>query len=203
MASLAASLLAVTLLIHVPVENRAAKIGWAPPPPEERIEFSVDRSVQATRAGGGAPTSIGVPTPHPISLPSDEIGSPNEGDQPSHSVVRPMQIRETVYDLVQNPPAIRGGLGAYYIHIEYPPEAVAREIEGRLVLRFVVGADGKARDIFVRESLHPLCDSAAVKALRQTTFVPGRQNGKKVSVRMHLPVRFRLVGPGRTASESS
>ena len=114
-----------------------------------------------------------------------------------------MQARETVYEFAQDPPSIRGGLGAYYINIEYPPEAVEQEIEGRLVLRFVVGTDGRARDILVTESLHPLCDSAAVRALRQTTFAPGRQDGKKVSVRMQLPVRFRLVGPGRLSSGTS
>ncbi len=71
------------------------------------------------------------------------------------------------------------------------------------MLRFVVGTDGRARDIVVMQPLHPLCDSAAVRALRQTTFVPGRQDGKRVAVRMQLPVRFRLVGPGRQESETS
>ena len=202
MTALAVSLVTVTVAVRLPIESRELKVGWDPPPTSERIEFSVDRSVQATRTGGSSAPSVGLPTPQRATQPEENGGNSGNRDEPDQSVVRPMQARETVYEFVENPPAIRGGMGAYYIHIEYPPEAVVREIEGRLVLRFVVGTDGKAREIAVAKSLHPLCDSAAVRALRRTTFVPGRLDGKKVSVRMQLPVRFRLVGPGQKDSET-
>jgi len=203
MAALVASLAVVTALFRIPVERREVKVGWEGASSSERVEFSTDRSVQAIQSGGTITTSSGTPSPQPAVLPAEGEGETVADDAPVQSTVRPMQALETVYEFAQDPPAIRGGLGAYYINIEYPPEAVEREIEGRLVLRFVVGTDGRARDIDVMQPLHPLCDSAAVRALRQTTFVPGRQNGKRVAVRMKLPVRFRLVGPGRLDSETS
>ena len=71
------------------------------------------------------------------------------------------------------------------------PEGIDQGIEGRLVLAFVVEPTGRPSDIEVLHSLHPLCDSAAVDALRKTRFIPGKQNGRVVRVRMRLPVRFR------------
>jgi hypothetical protein len=53
----------------------------------------------------------------------------------------------------------------------------------------------------VVESLHPLCDSAAVDALQSVRFHPGTRDGEVVPVRMSLPVRFQLEtgGPPRAA----
>lgn len=200
MASLAASLLGVTLLLHVPLGGETLRIGWNSAPVSDLVEFNTDRTIRASRGEGSVTSSTGVPTPEPTPAGLEEGESEQPLDEAEQSTVRPMRARETVFEFVESPPAIRGGLGAYYINIEYPPEAIERQIEGRLVLRFVVDTDGRARDILVLESLHPLCDSAAVRALRTTTFVPGRQEGKKVPVRMQLPVRFRLVGPGQSST---
>ena len=72
-----------------------------------------------------------------------------------------------------------------------------------VVLAFVVELDGSLSELEVLQSLHPLCDSAAVNALRKTRFIPGRQNGRVVRVRMRLPVRFRLVDPEPTDSTTA
>ena len=76
----------------------------------------------------------------------------------------PMTAQGLVLEYSERPPQIKGGLGNFYIHIEYPPEAVARSIEGRLLLSFFVDTEGRPQDIEVMKSLHPLCDSAAVRA---------------------------------------
>jgi TonB family protein len=83
-------------------------------------------------------------------------------------------------------------MSAFYLNIQYPPAARRKGIEGRLELRFTVGADGTVRGIQVAKSLHPLCDSAAVRALRSVRFAPGTHNGEPIPVRMSLPVRFTL-----------
>ena len=195
--SLALSLLAITLLFKIPLGTPDTRVGWAPSSTTDRIEFSASRGVRATRMEGGIATTMDAPQPRRPANADEGLGVETEADQSRAVVATPMQARETIFDHVESPPAIRGGLGAYYINIEYPPEAIERQIEGRLVLRFVVGTDGQPSDVVVMKSLHPLCDSAAVRALRRTRFVVGRQNGKKVAVRMQLPVRFRLVGPGQ------
>jgi hypothetical protein len=57
------------------------------------------------------------------------------------------------------------------------------------------------RDIEVAKPLHPLCDSAAVRALRSVQFTPANHDGEIVPIRMHLPVRFKLR-PDSTALRS-
>ena len=98
-----------------------------------------------------------------------------------------------VLNFVEHMPAISGGIGAYYIQIDYPEEAIMQGIEGLLVLTFTVNTDGSTSDVRVTQPLHPLCDSAAVRALRRTAFIPGQQDGRLVRVRMRLPVRFQLI----------
>ncbi len=190
MFSLAVSLVLAVTLLRLPTVSERTRIGWGSEDVPQFTQMSESRSSVATRFGGRV-ESFGVPERTVATEVADDPdgGVERDSERPAHA----MAVRQTVYEHVESPPAIRGGLGAYYINIEYPPEAVRQGIEGRLMLRFVVDTEGRPNEITVWESLHPLCDSAAVRALRETTFVPGRQNGKEVPVRMHLPVRFRLV----------
>jgi len=51
-------------------------------------------------------------------------------------------------------------------------------------------------------SLHPLCDSAAVRAVEDATFAPAVINDTPTAVWMSLPVRFKLIrlaGPDTVA----
>lgn len=108
-----------------------------------------------------------------------------------------------ILEFAEEAPELVGGLPGLYLHIRYPQAAIDRGIQGQLVLRFVVEPDGRVSEIVVEKSLHPLCDSAAVRALREVAFMPGRQNGEAARVRMRLPVRFRLVSPGGAALPDS
>ncbi|MBT8399872.1 MAG: energy transducer TonB [Rhodothermia bacterium] len=197
MLSLATSLALTIVVLRVPLLPEPDRVGWASQQHAPLLELSQSSTSAATRHEDGSVESFGVPDARV--LPTDDgskrNGAPREEDVASSNLQK-MRAREAVYEFVDSPPEIRGGLGAYYIRIEYPEEAVLKGIEGRLMLRFVVDTEGRPTDIRVLKSLHPLCDSAAVRALRATTFVAGSQNGKKVPVRMHLPVRFRLVEAG-------
>lgn len=104
---------------------------------------------------------------------------------------------------LQNQPHIKGGLGALYLNIDYPRAAREQGVEGRLLVTFTVHPSGTATDIDVIRPLHPLCDSAAVQALRTVRFAPGQKNGTPVPVRMTLPIRFRLLQPKAPATASS
>lgn len=90
-------------------------------------------------------------------------------------------------------PRILGGMERLYLDIEYPEEARRLGIQGRVILDFIVHESGRVSDVSVLQSLHPSCDSAVVRALQGTTFIPARENDEPVSVRMALPVRFLLI----------
>jgi periplasmic protein TonB len=75
----------------------------------------------------------------------------------------------------------------------YPRAARRRGLEGRLVLRVTVTAEGKPRIVKVLESSgHALLDDAAVRAVARWQFEPGRRGATPVQASIDLPVVFRL-----------
>ena len=212
MASLAASLLIIALCFHLPIDVPPDRIGWqiAPHVQQPMLEL-IDIKEKSPEEGAGVPiTDFGV-NEEEIEVGEDEMIADEEEiesepeDLPNPVVAPPLEKLEArpVLDFAEQMPDIAGGMGAYYIHIDYPEEAIDKGIEGRLVLAFVVEPTGKPSEIEVLRSLHPLCDSAAVDALRKTRFIPGKQNGRVVRVRMRLPVRFRLVDPDAADSTAT
>ena len=106
-------------------------------------------------------------------------------------------LEEEVFDMVEQAPQFPGGqaeLMAYLSkNLNYPVIAQENGIQGSVVCQFVVGSDGSIRDIVVARSLDPSCDKEAVRVIQSMPkWIPGRQNGKAVSVRYTLPIRFRL-----------
>ena len=73
-------------------------------------------------------------------------------------------------------------------HLFYPPEAVARGIEGEVRLIVKLSADGSVDNVSIAASSgHPLLDNAAIKA----AYAMGRLTGA-TSRELILPVVFRL-----------
>ncbi len=73
-------------------------------------------------------------------------------------------------------------------HLFYPPEAIARGIEGEVRLILKLSADGAVDDVSVAASSgHALLDNAAIKA----AYAMGKLTGAR-SRELILPVIFRL-----------
>ena len=78
-------------------------------------------------------------------------------------------------------------------NIHYPETARINEIQGRVVVRFVVEKDGSAGEVKVVRSKDPDLDCEAVRVVKTLpNFVPGKTNGQTVRVWFTLPVSFRL-----------
>jgi protein TonB len=75
----------------------------------------------------------------------------------------------------------------------YPPQARARGLEGRVLLRAIIDRLGHVEpEVEVRESIAML-DAAAIEALRRWRFSPGRDaGGDTVRVLVEVPMRFQL-----------
>lgn len=93
---------------------------------------------------------------------------------------------------VDSPPRVIGGLEALQKKIRYPEIARTAGIEGRVFLQFAVEKDGGVSNIMVTRGIGGGCDEEAVRALGETTFVAGTNDGVPVRVKMSLPVSFRL-----------
>jgi protein TonB len=99
--------------------------------------------------------------------------------------------------VVEEPPEYPGGNTALlkYIseNIKYPAIAQENNIQGRVILKFVVNPDGSADRIEVLRGIDPLLDNEAIRVVQSLPrFKPGKQGGVPVPVWFTLPVVFRL-----------
>ena len=77
--------------------------------------------------------------------------------------------------------------------VKYPEQAKKEGITGRVFVSFTVDKAGKVNDIAVTKSAHPLLDAEAVRVIGEMPdWKPGSQKGKKVDVKMTVPVQFNL-----------
>ncbi|MDF3130663.1 energy transducer TonB [Kiritimatiellaeota bacterium B1221] len=75
----------------------------------------------------------------------------------------------------------------------YPPRARMRKIEGFVTVEFVVGVDGKVRDVqVVQAEPGAIFDAAVERALRGWRFEPGVYQGRAVDARVSQRIDFNL-----------
>ena len=65
----------------------------------------------------------------------------------------------------------------------YPTRALARRLEGYVLVEFVVTATGAVRDIVVLESSAPIFEEPAIEAALKFKYKPRIVNGEAIEVR--------------------
>ena len=99
---------------------------------------------------------------------------------------------------VEQKPQFRGGDAAlmkYLLsHINYPPRAFENDIEGRVIVQFLVDkTTGKVGEVKVVRSVDKYLDKEAIRVVKSLPiFTPGRHKGKPVDVWYVLPVTFMM-----------
>ncbi len=106
-------------------------------------------------------------------------------------------VKEEIFTAVEQMPQFPGGEGELlkYIstHIKYPTMAAENNIQGRVVVKFVVQKDGKVGEVVVLRGKDPDLDKEAVRVVKTLpNFIPGKMNGQAVSVWYTLPINFKL-----------
>ncbi len=104
-----------------------------------------------------------------------------------------------VFDVVEQKPQFPGGEAALikYVaeHIRYPAMAQENNIQGRVVVQFVVTKTGAVGEVKVVRGKDPDLDKEAVRVVKSLPkFVPGKMNGHAVNVWYTLPIQFKLQG---------
>ena len=106
---------------------------------------------------------------------------------------------EQVFVSVQQMPKFPGGDAELmkYIqeHLRYPTMAAENNIQGKVVVQFVVTKNGSIGEVKVIRSRDQDLDKEAVRVVKSLpNFIPGRMNGQPVSVWYTLPINFKLQG---------
>ena len=94
-------------------------------------------------------------------------------------------------------PQFPGGQGVLmkYLaaNIKYPTSAVKAKKQGRVIVTFIVQKDGSITHAKIAKSIDPELDAEALRIVKgMPKWTPGTQNGKPVSVRYMVPVKFSL-----------
>jgi TonB family protein len=78
-------------------------------------------------------------------------------------------------------------------NVKYPPNARERGIQGKVIVSFLVEADGSLSDIKVLKGIGAGCDEEAIRVVENMPkWTPGIQNGNAVCVRMNISIQFRV-----------
>ena len=134
---------------------------------------------------------------------------PAESPKGDTTAVTP-QKEEPVYDMgptqladgeeanvVDESPEYPGGMEALYKYlaenIHYPEQAKNDQIQGRVVISFVVEKDGGISDAKVVRGIGGGCDEEALRVVNaMPKWTPGKMRGDVVRVNFHLPITFKL-----------
>ncbi len=74
---------------------------------------------------------------------------------------------------------------------QYPPDARVGHIQGTVVLRVIIGEDGRVHALHIIKG-HPMLAAAAYNAVRQWEFKPYVENGKTLPVDTTVTVIFNM-----------
>ncbi|MEW6195835.1 MAG: energy transducer TonB [Bacteroidota bacterium] len=143
--------------------------------------------------------------PIPIEAPSDDvlediaIGETelNVDEQVSAPPPPPkaevVEEEEAVFFVaVEETPEPIGGIEAIQKKIIYPEIAKRAGVQGRVFIKAFVNEVGDVVKAEVIKGIGAGCDEAAVQAVMQTKFKPGKQRGKSVKVQVSIPIVFKL-----------
>lgn len=113
------------------------------------------------------------------------------------SVFNAFAQQNDVYVVVEEMPEFPGGvvkMNEYLSNsIIYPEYAVENNIEGRVIVEFVVNTDGTITDTQIKQSVHELLDNEALRIVKaMPRWKPAKQKGKLVRVKYTLPINFNL-----------
>jgi protein TonB len=115
---------------------------------------------------------------------------------PVADVVPEEVVEDPVVDVyaLEKEPEGRAQFYAYISkHLKYPKAAQHAGVEGKVFVQFVIDKAGSITDVQVIKGLGFGMDEEALRVIRNAPkWMPGKQRGKPVRVRMALPVIFKL-----------
>ncbi|MBQ9641327.1 MAG: energy transducer TonB [Bacteroidaceae bacterium] len=147
----------------------------------EIVEEEIETSESTTEAISGPVAHVSGPV-----MAGPPAATQEEGDEGE------------VFEIVEQNPSFPGGMDALTKwlskNLKYPASAQENNIQGRVLVQFVVNKDGSIVDPKVIRSVDPALDKEALRVVSaMPKWQPGKQRGKTVRVRFTLPVTFRLM----------
>ena len=159
--------------------------------PEDEIK-SKDEIMESQSAIGKTDNEVGTNDRNVTREAIEEIVVEQKEEKP---VETPAEVFRSVEQMPQFPGGEAALMKFLQSHINYPPMAAENNVQGRVVVQFVIDKTGRVGEVNVVRSVDKDLDKEAVRVCKSLPkFTPGRQNGQPVSVWYTLPVTFKLQG---------
>jgi TonB family protein len=101
-----------------------------------------------------------------------------------------------VYKMADSSPEYYKGeeaLGEFVLeNLEYPDLAIRQNIQGAVVMSFIVESNGTLSNISVEKEFNHLCTQEALRIMRRTKWKPGKKEGKAIRYKTKYPIIFNL-----------
>ena len=102
------------------------------------------------------------------------------------------EIQVTFFIAVEEMPEPIGGVAGIQSRIIYPEIAKRAGVQGRVYIKAFVDEYGEVKKVEIIKGIGAGCDEAAMEAIMNTHFKPGKQRGQPVKVQVSIPVKFVL-----------
>ncbi len=171
---------------------------------DEREEVEMEEIIQTRQIEQPPPPPR---PPVPVAVPNDQIiedvdimldaeldlgGTLEMPPPPPQREEESQEEEEDFFVLVEQMPELIGGLQELQRDVRYPERALRANIEGRVIVQFIVNEKGEVENPKVIRGIGGGCDEEAVRVVKQAKFKPGMQRGRPVRVQYNLPVIFRI-----------
>ena len=130
---------------------------------------------------------------------SDDDYTLDNNSKGTHFYKTPDEEKEdnNVYTEVDKKPEFPGGYPALYKfiadHLKYPESAKMKRIQGKVLVKFIVGKQGEVENPEVVKGLTPDIDAEAIRVVKSLPkWIPGSHKGKNVRVESTVSVNFKL-----------
>ncbi len=178
------------------IEREVVKIE----PPQELIDLG-DTEITIQKPKPPPPPNPPIPIEAPTDETLDDINIEetvwDENEKVAETTIKNNQnqddaLEDYVFIIVEKMPELIGGIASIQKRIAYPEIAQRAGVEGRVFVKAFVDENGKVFKVELIKGIGGGCDEEALKAVKNSLFIPGKQRGKTVKVQVTVPVYFKL-----------
>ncbi|MDY6277222.1 MAG: energy transducer TonB [Bacteroidales bacterium] len=157
----------------------------------EAVEGVVSEAAEAATEAGEAVRDLALDD-------VDQLTAEAEANA-EETLIKTLGVADAVpFVSVEEKPTFEGGDANTFnkwinTNVVYPQAAIDGEIQGKVLVGFVIDEEGNVSNVKVIKGVNELLDKAAAEAISKSPkWEPGKQNGSKVKVAYTMPVIFKL-----------
>lgn len=171
-----------------------------PPPIKDQIRFVPPKVMKDEEVAIEEQLPIDITNLENKDISTENLEGDDEGVDKSLEETPPIMeepVSEKTFEFVEQMPEFPDGQTAMMKYImdnmNYPAIARENDIQGTVVVQFVIGSDGEINKVHVARGIGGGCDEEAARVVRSMPkWKPGKHNGKAVQVQFTMPIKFKL-----------